>query len=85
MTSSVRNGFVRTSAFLFFLNSLEYHRGFLGRAGIYSCWNSPLAWAMMDYYIRKHTQTATHLSISKAGYIQNSAVRDLIIVLIPTN
>lgn len=53
MMSSIRNSSALTSAFLFFLNSLKYQRDFLGMAGIYSCWNSPLAWAMMILVYKK--------------------------------
>lgn len=54
----------------------------------YSCWNAFLAWVIMILlYKEAKSQTATHppKRVPKAGYIQNSAVHDLIIVLILTN
>lgn len=51
----------------------------------YSCWGS-LVYAIMILYKKENqTDTPPPKRVPKAGYVQNSAVHDLIIVLISTN
>lgn len=84
--SSIRNGWDLRFAFLIFLNSLQCHRG-LRMGWCYFCCDSLLVWAIMILLYKKEDQTDTHppKSVPKAGHAQNSAVHDLIIVLISTN